>query len=233
MDMRSLRPATEFAQQYGVKAVVYGGPGSGKTPVTVRTSPYPVLLASEPGMLTLKGSLCPTFTAFSAPRIDEFFEWFVGSVESKNFHTLIWDSASQGMEIYVTHELDKGNKSGGDAHGKKAYGDAAKKMMKHLTNLYFMAEKHIILVAKLNRSEINGGVYNRPYFPGRELNIRVPHLFDLVTCLGDWTIPNVLPSPTKAFRTKETFDYMGRDRSGKLHEYEPPDFSHIIKKAMS
>jgi hypothetical protein len=66
MDIRSLRPARDFAVQYGVKAIVYGPPGSGKTPV-INTAPRPVMLVCEPGLLSMRTSTVPTF--FAAIRI--------------------------------------------------------------------------------------------------------------------------------------------------------------------
>ena len=231
MQQSDLRPARDFALQFGCKAVVYGKPGSGKTPVCVNTSPRPVFLASEPGMLTLRNSTVPTFTAFNPTKVDEFMLWFKGSNEAKNFDTLIWDSTSQSFEKYIEHEMGTGqSKAGNEQHGMRVYGKMARWAYGHLADLYFMPQKHIILISKLERFEINGTIYNRPYYPGKVLPVQVPHLFDLVTCLGDWNVPGV--GETKAFRTKETYDFMGRDRSGQLGEYEPPDISKIIAKVM-
>lgn len=183
-------------------------------------------------MLTLRDSACPTYTAFSPARVDEFMLWFKGSNEAKAFDTLIWDSASESAEKYVTEELGGTSKAGNEVHGQRAYGKMARWMYGYLSDLYYMPQKHIILITKMERLEVNGVIYHRPYFPGKQLAVQVPHLFDLVTCLGNWLVPGIA-GETKAFRTKETFDYMGRDRSGRLGEYEPPDFSKIIAKVMS
>lgn len=235
MQLSDARPARDFALQFGIKGVVFGKPGSGKTPVCVNTAPRPFLLASEPGMLTLRQSTVPTFCAFNSAKIDEFFQWWMGSHEVNQFDTLVWDSASQGMEAYVDMEMSKGNKSGGEAHGLRAYGNAARAMYKHLSNLYFQPRKHIILITKQDNNNINGNIYARPYFPGKDLNVRVPHLFDLVMQLGKYNnIPGAPPVEDGhlAFKTKETFDSMGRDRSGNLAAYEPPDLSKIFAKAV-
>lgn len=216
-----------------MKGVIFGKPGSGKTPVAAKTSPRPILLASEPGMLTLRDSTCPTYTAFNPAKVDEFMTWFKMSNEAKNYDTLIWDSASEAAEKYITTEMGSGtSKAGNEQHGMRIYGKMARWMYDHLSSLYYMPQKHIVLIAKMERFEVNGMIYHRPYFPGKQLPVQVPHLFDLVTVLGDWNVPG-LQGETKAFRTKESFDYMGRDRSGRLGEYEPPDLSKIIAKVMS
>lgn len=233
MNQNDLRPAKQFAQQFGVKSVIYGGPGVSKTPTAANTSPRPVLLLSEPGALTLKHSDVPTFPAFTPAKLDEFFLWFFSSAESANFDTLIWDSASQGAEIILDELLSGKTSAGNDAHGKKAYGTMARKMMSYFTKLYFMPAKHVVLITKLDKSDDNGTIYKRPYFPGRELNVRVPHLFDLVMCLGRYNIPGVTPSPTTAFRCHESFDTMARFRAGNLAEYEPPNLANIFAKVMA
>ena len=104
MNLSSLKPASEFAKNYGVKAIVYGSAGSGKTPI-INTCPNPVLLACEPGLLSLRGSKVPTWEAYSADKVDEFFEWFFKSNETKKFDTLAIDSISQMAELYLQKAL--------------------------------------------------------------------------------------------------------------------------------
>lgn len=233
MDMSHLRPAHEFAINFGVKAAIYGPAGSGKTPICGNTAPRPLLLVSEPGMLTMKKSTTPTYPAFTPLKLEEFFQWFFNSAETKNFDTLIWDSTSQSAEQLVDHELGGTSKGGNQKHGQQAYGAMSRKMMEYLNKLYFMQQKHIVLITKHVIVDQMGSQYCRPYFPGRELNVRVPHLFDLVMRLGDYNIPGVVPSPTKAFRCRESFEMMARDRSGNLNEYEPPNLEHIFKKCLA
>lgn len=235
MNVNDLRPAKEFAVQFGCKMTVYGKPGSGKTPVCVHTAPRPLLLAAEPGMLTLRNSTCPTYPAFTGAKNDEFFNWWFGSNESKAFDTLIWDSASEYAEMLVREGMGGTSKGGNEAHGMRVYGKMARDVMARFNQLYFQQQKHIILITKMDRLEVNGSMYHRPYFPGKYLPTAVPHLFDVVTCLGNWNVPGApgVPGETKAFRTKETYDYQGRDRSGNLLEFEPPDVSRIISKVMA
>lgn len=180
----------------------------------------------------MRKSNVPTFPAFNSQRLEEFVTWGTQSTEARNFDTFVIDSISQAAEKKVDEELGTTTKGGNEQHGQRAYGRMSRFIMEQLNKLYFLPAKHIILITKLQKFELNGVFYNRPYFPGRELPVRVPHLFDLVTCLGDWAIPNV-PGIHKAFRTKEQFDQMGRDRSGNLLEYEPPDMSRLIAKCMS
>ena len=52
MDIRDLKAASEHAQNFGVKAIVYGPAGTGKTPI-LNTAPRPVLLATEAVLLSM------------------------------------------------------------------------------------------------------------------------------------------------------------------------------------
>lgn len=228
-----LRPAKEFALRFGVKAIVYGPPGSGKTPICAETAPRAVVCMTEPGFLSMRKSNVLTWPAFNPDKFDEFIAWGTTSAEAKNFDTFVFDSISQACEAKVDRELGGTTKGGNEQHGLRAYGVMARWAMDHLFKLYFLPEKHIILVAKLQNFEQGGGFYRRPYFPGKELPVRVPHLFDLVMCLGNWNIPGVVPSPTKAFRCHEQFDLMARDRSGNLLEYEPPNMGIVINKCVA
>lgn len=226
-----LKPAYEFAINFGVKAVVYGPPGGSKTPTCLMTSPNPVCLMSEPGFLSARAATTPTFAAFNPGKVDEFMTWFKGSHEAKKYDTLVWDSVSQACEKFIELEMGGTSKAGNEQHGMRVYGKMARWMYGHLSDLYFMPQKHIILISKMQNFEINGSIYKRPYFPGKELPVRVPHLFDLITCLGNWNVPGV--GEAKAFRTKEQFDMMARDRSGMLAEYEPAHVGNLIAKCMT
>lgn len=221
--MSDLRPATDFAKLYGVKALIYGPPGGSKTP-TINTAPRPVLLACEPGLLSMRGSTVPTFQAFTAKLIDEFFEWLFGSTETKNFDTVAIDSTSQMAEIYL-NDAKKNNK-----HGLKAYGEMAELTLKHLERLYFLPYKHTYLIAKEMIANDGNISTRRPYFPGQQLNTEVPHKYDCVLRLAIHNVPGV--GQIKAFRCIQSLEEMARNRTGTLNEFEEPDFGKLVTKCM-
>ena len=224
MNIKDLLPAGKFAQQFGVKAICYGGPGVGKTPI-FGTAPRPLLLATEPGLLSMKGSNVPTYRAFTEKEIDAFFLWFFESNEVKNFDTLGIDSTSQMADIYL-QEAKKTIK-----HGLQQYGYMAERTMNHLRRLYFKENVHTYLIAKQQTETVNNIQIRKPYYPGQQLPIELPHMFDAILHLAKVSIPNV--GETLAFRCQSSYDTVARDRTGKLNEYEPPNFADIIRKCMS
>lgn len=226
MDIRSLRPARDFAVQYGVKAIVYGPPGSGKTPV-INSAPRPIMLACEPGLLSMRTSTVPTFFAANSDMIDEFFLWFFNSNETRNFDTLALDSASHMADTYLQALLTGKSKSGNKVHGKVAYGEMARMTMDHLRKLYYMPQKHAYLICK----EGTFDSIKKPYFPGQNLLVEVPHLYDAILNLNVQNVPGV--GQTKAFRCQASIDVFARDRTGNLAEFEPPNFGALVAKAMT
>ncbi len=222
MKASDLKPAGQLAQQFGVKLLVFGPPGTGKTPTT-STAPRPVLCATEPGLRSMQGSTVPTWEAYDSARISEFFEWFAKSNETKNFDTFAIDSISNLAEIILTEELIK------NKHGMGAYGELAKIVKKWIDLLYYKKECHIYLIAKQELKEDSGIIWKKPYFPGQVLNVYVPHLFDEYFHVSPINF-STIPKPVVCYRTRLTYDISCRDRSGNLDEYEQTDLTYIFNK---
>lgn len=221
MQASDLKPARDFAKAFGVKSICFGPPGSAKTP-TVNTAPRPVLLATEPGLLSMRNSNVPTWIAPTTAKIDEFFKWFELSAEAKNFDTLAVDSISQMCDISLVDAKKK------HTHGLQQYGAMAEYVYPYLERLYFMPQKHMFLIAKEETTDIG---IRRPYFPGKVLATQVPHKYDCILRLAKVPIPGV--GEKLAFQCNGTYDVVARNRFGTLADFEPPDIGELIKKAMS
>lgn len=225
MNINDLKAAGEFAQNFGCKALIFGPAGSAKTPI-LNTAPRPLLLATEPGLLSMRGSKIPTYEAYEPKRIDEFFKWFFNSNETKNFDTLGIDSASQIADIYLV-DAQKNNK-----HGLKAYGEMASNTMEHLRTLYYTRYKHTYVICKEEIKDLDGQTMRRPYFPGQVLPIDVPHLYDFILRLAKTNVPGV-SGEVLAFQCSGSYNVLARNRTGNLNQYEPPNFTDLVNKAMS
>ena len=225
MNIKDLKAAGDFALNFGCKALIYGPAGSAKTPL-LNTAPRPLLLATEPGLLSMRGSSIPTYEAYTPAKIDEFFKWFFNSNETKNFDTLGIDSASQIADIYLI-DAQKNNK-----HGLKAYGEMAESTMGHLRTLYYTRYKHTYVVCKEEIKDLDGQSMRRPYFPGQVLPISVPHLYDFILRLAKTNVPGV-QGETLAFQCQGSYNVLSRNRTGNLSQYEPPNFSQLVEKAMT
>lgn len=223
-NINSLREAGQLVQHFGVKILFYGPPGTSKTP-QVNTLPNPILLCIEPGLRSMVGSKVPTALCDTPAKIDDFMKWLKGSNEAKRFDTVAVDSVSQMAERY----LEKAEAE--NAHGMAAYGDMAEMTFAHLSDLFYLQNKHIYLIAKEDIVQVGNTQKRRPYFPGKELNTKVPHLYDAVWRIGVEQIPGY--GANLCIRTRESYECIARDRSGKLAELEPPNVGNLIAKIMS
>ena len=221
MNIRDLQPAKNFAVKFGAKFLVHGAPGTGKTPI-VNTAPRPVLGFSEPGLLSMRGSNVPSIPLFTPSAIDDFFNWVTKSNEMRNFDTLCIDSVSQMAEIYL--EDAKGRKP----DGRAAYGLMSERLFKHLVAIFFQQNLHTYLICK--QMVQDGSLVLVPYFPGKELNTRVPHMFDIILNCGTFSVPGVVK--TKAFRAFWGQEALCRDRSVSLNEFEPTNLTALVNKVM-
>ncbi|HCH8772168.1 TPA: AAA family ATPase [Salmonella enterica] len=226
MNIKDLRPADYYAKMYGVKMVGYGAAGGGKTPL-IATAPRPVMVATEAGLLSLRGvQHVPVYQANTYQKIKEFFDWCFKSNEVRNFDTIAVDSISQMSEIVLSYHL------GRNKDGRKAYGEMARDMLEWLEGLYYQQEKHAYLIAKQEIGEEEGVQTKRPYLAGQELKIKIPHLYDIIAHIGMSPVVG-MPTPQRVIRVSPTFGVIARHRSGNLNEIEPPDLTALFNKAMS
>lgn len=228
MQASQLRPASTFAQNYGFKAIAYGPPGEGKTPL-IKTAPNPVMLVCEPGMLSMRDAThVPAWEGYTPERCAEFFAWLRGSHEAKRYDTVCIDSFSQYAEIILKKMLSK------HSHGLKAYGAMAEEVNETAHLLYYMPQKHMYLVCKETVIDEDGTKKRKPYFPGQDLNVKIPHLFDSILHIARVPIPGFV-KPMTAIRTLGTPSVMARIRTSKpdlFFEFEPPDLTALINKSM-
>lgn len=229
MNINDLKPAREHVALFGIKAIVYGPAGTGKTPL-IQTAARPLLLSIEPGLLSMRSSNVPTFLAHDAKSIDAFFLWFFNSIETRNFDTLAIDSGSYMADVYLQAALKGTSKSGNKKHGMAAYGEMAENTMEHLRTLFYVKEKNIYLICKEEIADVDYQSLRRPYFPGKVLNIDVPFLYDFILRLAKANVPG--QGEVLAFQCNGNMNVLARNRTGNLNDFEPPNFSALVQKAM-
>ena len=78
----------------GVKLLVYGAAGAGKT-YLIKTLPDPIILSAEAGLLSIKGSDLSYFAIESMSDLNEVYSWIVNSDEAKKYQSVALDSISE------------------------------------------------------------------------------------------------------------------------------------------
>lgn len=226
MKLNDLKPVGQLAENYGVKAIIYGKPGTGKTPFLLTGGNTICNLFTEPGVLSLRGHAQPYgIIRNTRAEINDFFDWWLTSAETRHFTGLAVDSVSHWAEIELRYQQQN------NRDGRKAYGAMSEALYDRLEKLYRQPGKHIFMIAKLEMSDSEFGPVARPYFPGKDLHIKVPHLFDEVLMLDYFEIPGF--GRQRALRCWPSHGTVCRDRSGKLNEYEPADMQLLINKCLA
>lgn len=202
----------------GVKIVVYGGAGAGKTTLS-RTLPDPIILSAEAGLLSLAGSDLPYIEIHN---IDELYEAYEFVKNSKEYKSIVLDSVSEIAEVVLAAEKEKYKDP------RQAYGsllDEMKALIRAFRDLPF----NVYVSAKMEKIQNdNGRIFYGPSAPGTKVAEALPYFFDEVFALRV-----EMNQDGKLERMLQTFNdgvYQAKDRSGKLDAYEVPDLGAVIAK---
>lgn len=206
----------------GIKLVVYGPSGAGKTTL-IKTLPNPIILSAESGLLSIQDSDLPYIEITSMEDLTEAFKWASESEEAKHFESIALDSISEIGEVVLNHEkkLTK--------DPRQAYGALSEQMTDIIRAFRDLPAKNVYFSAKMEKSQDEMGrlLYN-PSMPGKSLTQALPYLFDEVLALrverdADGAVQRALMCESDGL-------WLAKDRSGKLDAWEAPDLGAVISK---
>lgn len=214
--------STADSAVYGVKGLIYGGPGVGKTRLAA-TAPGPIIISAEAGTLSLRREAIPMITVATPADLDQLYAWFLNAKEARQFATIYFDSLSEVAEKVLLSSKNT-VKDPRQAYG--AMQDAVIPMVKRYRDL---PGYNVFFTAKLdrNKDEVSGMMINGPSMPGRQLGPQLPYLFDEVFRLAVATHEGKQYS---YLQTRPDGQNDAKDRSGTLEAYERPDLSYIINR---
>ena len=213
--------STADVQANGVKALVYGMAGVGKT-YMIKSLPNPIVISAESGLLSLTGTDIPYIEVKTFIELQEAYQSIV-SEHGAQFESIAIDSISEIGEIVLAHEKSV-NKD-----GRGAYGEMAVKIMEIMRSFRDIQGKNVMFIAKAEKSQDETGrMLYQPSMPGAKISQQLPYLVDLVMALRmekdtEGTIQRALMCQTDGA-------WQAKDRSGKLAAWEAPDLSALIAK---
>jgi phage nucleotide-binding protein len=205
----------------GVKALVYGQAGAGKTTLSA-TMPHPVILSAEGGLLSIKDSGIPYLEISTMSDLWEAYEWLTegGGME---YESVVLDSISEIAEVCLNSEK-KSNKD-----PRAAYGAMAEQMADIIRAFRDLPNKHVLMTAKVEKTQDEmGRVLYAPSMPGNKTGQSLPYFFDLVLALR--VEKDAEGVSQRALLCDSDGLWLAKDRSGKLDAWEPADFGAIIEK---
>ena len=206
----------------GVKVLVYGQAGAGKTSL-IKTLPSPIVLSAEGGLLSIQDANLPFIEITSMTELQEAYTWLTSSDEAKCYKSVALDSISEIAEVCLNTEK-KATKD-----PRQAYGAMQEQMADIIRAFRDLPGRHVYMSAKLEKTQDEmGRVLYSPSMPGNKTGQALPYFFDEVLALrvekdGDGATQRALMCDSDGL-------WLAKDRSGKLDAWEAPDLSAVFAK---
>lgn len=217
----SLR-STSSLHTNGVKLLVYGQAGAGKTSL-IPTLPKPIVLSAEGGLLSIQDADIPFIEISSMEQLKEAYAWLTETDDGKAFESVALDSISEIAEVVLNYERKQ------TKDPRQAYGAMQEQMADIIRAFRDIPGRHVYMSAKLEKSQDEmGKMLYAPSMPGNKTGQSLPYFFDEVLALrverdGDGNVQRALMCDSDGA-------WSAKDRSGKLSAWEAPDLGAIIKK---
>lgn len=241
----ALTTTADASKLHGVKAMIYGGPGAGKTSL-LATVPTPVIISAESGLLSLSPAniarlevnagralprSIPVIEVTTLQDLTDAFDWCARSSEAQNFETFCLDSLSEIAEKVLSNAKKKATDP------RQAYGDLIEQVGDTSRKFRDLKGRNVLLIAKQEyiKDENTGRSMWQPAMPGSKLGQQLPYLFDEVLHLDIGRTPpdaNGNSTSYRFLRTQPDYNYTAKDRSGTLDAIERPDIAHIFGKIL-
>ena len=214
---------TGASRQAGVKALIYGPSGVGKTRLS-GTAPKPLIVSAESGTLSIAGNNHPEAKISSIKDLAEVFGWLQSSAASM-IESVCLDSLTEIMEM-VLSSIKPGYKD-----ARQAYLELQETTMLWVRKFRDgLPGKHVFMTAKMEwvKDEATGICSYQPMMPGQKLGPALPYLFDEVFRLG--VGKDTSGNKFRFLQTEADLQYVAKDRSGNLAPTEHPDLTFLVKK---
>ena len=212
---------TRDLSRNGVKLLVYGAAGAGKTSL-IRTLPNPIVLSAEGGLLSIQDADLPYIEIATMDDLRQAYS-FVVSEEGAEFQSVALDSISEIAEVVLNAE----KKVAKDP--RQAYGAMQEQVGDLIRAFRDLPGKHVYMSAKLEKSQDEmGRMLYAPSMPGNKVGQSLPYFFDEVLALR--VEKDAEGNTQRALMCATDGLWQAKDRSGKLAAWEAPDLGAIIEK---
>lgn len=212
---------TRDLSRNGVKLLVYGAAGAGKTSL-IKTLPNPIVLSAEGGLLSIQDADLPYIEIATIDDLRQAYSYIVGE-EGAAFESVALDSISEIGEVILNAE----KKIAKDP--RQAYGAMQEQMGDLIRAFRDLPGKHIYMSAKLEKSQDEmGRMLYAPSMPGNKVGQSLPYFFDEVLALR--VERDAEGNTQRALMCDTDGLWQAKDRSGKLAAWEAPDLGAIIEK---
>ena len=213
-------------QLHGIKILIYGRSGVGKTTLA-GTTPDVLMLSAEAGVLSLRDKSIPMIQITTVAELSEAYHWITTNPQAKCFKTIFLDSITEIAEQVLSNAKLQVKDP------RQAYGELIEKMNMLVRSFRDLPGKNVVMLAKQEShlDEVSKMTMFGPAMPGSKVSQQLPYLFDEVFRLGVGKTPD--GTEYRFLQTQPDLQYEAKDRSGVLDAIEPPNLSHIFNKILT
>lgn len=219
-----IKSIAEATEDEGLKCLVHGRAGSGKTVLCATTGKPTLILSAEAGLLSIKDApdYIKVWEIESIDDIEEAYEYL--TEQEHDFEWLALDSISEIGEQILTYEKAQ------TKDPRQAYGALIDRMTELIKAFRDLPHLNVIVTCKQTRQEDSdtGRSLYMPSLPGARLANDIPYLFDEVFALRVEKDEEGIEYRT--LQTNLDNKFVAKDRSGKLDEFEAPSLKKIFNK---
>ena len=218
-----LMSTREAARLHGLKILVSGLAGAGKTRLCATTGGNPIIISAEAGLLSLREYDIPAIQVSSIDDVREAYE-YLHSGDGQHHDWVCLDSISEIAEVVLANEKIK------TKDPRKAYGELADQMADLIRAFRDLPERNVYMTCKLERTkdDVTGSVLYGPSLPGQRLAQQIAYWFDESFVLR--VERDAEGNPSRWLQTSSDMQYTAKDRSGALDQFEEPSLAAIAAK---
>jgi hypothetical protein len=212
--------STRQAVTHGVKLLVYGQAGVGKTCLAA-TCNRPIILSAEAGLLSLRAHDIPAIVIKSVQDLTMAHALLSGPA-GNDYDTIILDSISEIAEVILSHAKAQ------TKDPRAAYGELADKTTMLIRAFRDLPNKNVVFIAKSGTKEVDGVPVTGPSMPGNSLTQGISYFFDEVAAMRIGKTPEGVAYRYLQFQPD--FSHTAKDRSGALSAIEEPHLGKLFAK---
>ena len=216
--------STAEAHMDGVKVLIYGNSGVGKTTQLGTLEGKTLILSAESGLLVLKDK---DMDVLDISSIDELAEAYVALKEGElKYDNVALDSLSEIGDILI-QELEQDDYYGDPSNTFPKWGEYTKRMLKMVKMFRDLKGINVIFLALAEPVEANGSIKYYPMIPAKKAQSKLVSLFDEVYYY------NIDKDENRILHTSGTNMFEAKSRSGldgKLVVSDETNIGSIINK---